>query len=89
MTAIRKTILITARPGREEDLRLAMIQLQDATRREPGCAFFRFYGVLEEPGRFVLIEDFVDAQAFDAHMQLPHTKAFFAAALVAESKAFL
>jgi quinol monooxygenase YgiN len=86
--SIQKTILITAKPDREEDLRHALIDLQNATRPEPGCVFFSFYGALDDAGSFVLIEKFTDAAAFDAHMQMPYTKAFFAAGLVEKSAAF-
>jgi quinol monooxygenase YgiN len=87
-TAVRKTILITAKPGRHDELRQAMLNLQSQTRLEPGCVSFTFYSALDDAGSFVLVEDFADAQAFDAHLQLPHTKDFFAAQLVAESRAF-
>lgn len=87
-TAIRKTVLITAKPGREEELRQVMLELQSKTRQEPDCTLFAFYGALDNAGSFVLVEDFASAQAFEAHMQQPYTKAFFATALVAESKAF-
>jgi quinol monooxygenase YgiN len=86
--AIRKTVLITAKPGREDELRQALLSLQFETRLEPGCKFFTFYAALDDAGSFVLVEDFADAQAFEAHLQLPHTKDFFAAQLVAESCAF-
>lgn len=87
-TPVRKTVLITAKPGREEDLRHALIDLQNATRPEPGCVFFGFYGALDDAGSFVLIEEFADTAAFDAHMQMPYTKAFFAASLVEKSAVF-
>jgi quinol monooxygenase YgiN len=72
---IRKTVLITAKAGGEAQLREALLDLQTATRQEPGCRFFTFYGALDDAGLFVLAEDFTDAQAF-------------AAGLTAETKAF-
>lgn len=87
-TAVRKTVLITAKPGHEAELRRALMELQDATRPEPGCTFFTFYGSLDDARSFVLIEDFTDAEALEAHMRKPYTTAFFAAELVAESKIF-
>lgn len=87
-TAVRKTVLITAKQGRHDELRQALLSLQSETRLEPGCTFFTFYAALNDAGSFVLVEDFADAQAFEAHMKQPYTKAFFAKELVAESRAF-
>jgi quinol monooxygenase YgiN len=87
--AIRKTVFLTAKPGLHEELKRALIQLQNATRPEPGCRFFAFYQALDDSSSFVLAEDFVNAAAMETHMGLPHTKAFFAAALVAGFKVFI
>lgn len=86
---IRKTVLLTAKPDLHDDMRLALIKLQEATRTEPDCRFFTFYQALEDRNAFVLVEDFASAGALEHHMQQPYTRAFFAAALVAQSKVFL
>jgi quinol monooxygenase YgiN len=86
--AIRKTVFLIAKPGVEEQLRQALIVLQDATRQESGCNIFSFYGALDNPGSFLLVEDFANSEAFRAHLQLPHTKTFFAAGLTSEITVF-
>ncbi|MBX2806155.1 MAG: antibiotic biosynthesis monooxygenase [Hyphomicrobiales bacterium] len=83
--SIKKTMLLIAKPDSARDLRAALIQLQQATRLEADCHRFTFYQALSEPDEFVLLEHFADQSAFDRHMQMPHTKAFFAAELVASS----
>jgi quinol monooxygenase YgiN len=83
MTSIRKAVRIAAKPGHSIEARAALAELQQATRAEPGCREFVFFQALTEPERFLLLEDFADAGALDAHMSAPHTKAFFARALLA------
>jgi quinol monooxygenase YgiN len=85
---IRKTVLLTAKPGRESDLRHALVELQEATRHEPGCEFFAFYGALDDAGSFALVEEFISAESFEIHMQMPYTQKFFAQDLVAKSQVF-
>ena len=75
--AIRKTVFLTAKPGLQEELRRALIELQNATRPEPGCRFFTFYQALDDSSSFVLVEDFANAEAMETHMGLPHTKSVF------------
>ncbi len=70
-------------------MRQGLLELQSKTRAEPGCMFFTFYGALDAAGSFVLVVDSANAQAFDAHLQMPYTKDFFAAGLVAESRPFV
>ncbi|UGQ47422.1 putative quinol monooxygenase [Massilia endophytica] len=81
--AIRKLAVITAAAGASDALRGALVELEQETRREPGCGEFSFFQALSAPGTFMLIEQFDDAHALAQHLQLPHTKAFFAKGLVA------
>lgn len=82
-TAILATATIEAAPGKEEELAAALHALVAATVREPGCDLFRIMRVRDQPGLFVLWEQFADQAALDAHMQAPYTKAFFAKGLTA------
>lgn len=81
-TAVRKIARIQGHPGRHLELHAALAQLERDTRGEPGCVEFGFFQSISDPDRFVLLEHFVDAAALQAHLQLPHTRAFFAAQLV-------
>lgn len=75
------TATIEAAPGKEADLADALRTLCEATVREPGCRVFQVMRVRGQPGAFVLWEHFADQAAFDAHMAMEHTKAFFARGL--------
>jgi quinol monooxygenase YgiN len=80
--AIRKFARITGKPRQAPVLREALQTLEAATRREPGCREFTFFQALSDPDAFVLVEEFADQAAWDAHMAMPHTQAFFRAQLV-------
>jgi quinol monooxygenase YgiN len=43
-----------------------------ATRAEPGCVTFVAYRASDDPDRFLLYEQYVDEDAFQAHRQTPH-----------------
>lgn len=80
--SVRKIARITAKQGKASLLQEALRTLEAATSHESGCIEFAFYQALTEEGSFVLLEHFVDAEAFSAHIEMPHTKVFFQAALV-------
>lgn len=84
---IRKVVRIAAKPGTGAAMRAALLDLQTATRLEPGCLEFRFYQALDEDEVFLLVEDFANQAALQAHMHLPHTTAFFALDIAASIKA--
>ena len=83
MTKIRRVVRIEAKPGVAEQMREALLALQQATAAEAGCDEFGFFQALDRAHSFLLIEDFADQAALDLHMQTPHTQAFFARDLVA------
>ncbi|MDZ7840924.1 MAG: antibiotic biosynthesis monooxygenase [Gammaproteobacteria bacterium] len=68
--------------GDPEAARAALAELVGHTRQEPGALLFAVHEFAEQPGRFVLWEDFVDRTAFDAHMAKDYTRAFFARRIV-------
>ncbi len=78
----RRLARLTAQPGKEHEMRAALLALEGATRPEPGCRQFAFFQALGAPGEFLLIEDFAGQQALDLHMEAPYTRAFFKAGLV-------
>ncbi|MDY0871513.1 putative quinol monooxygenase [Dongia rigui] len=79
---LRKIVHITGKTGTAAALRAALADLETATRREAGCVSFTFFQALSAEDHFLLIEDFVGAADLEAHMQQPHTRAFFARNLV-------
>lgn len=84
---IQKLVRLTAKPDRKSELRTALQILEAATRAEPGCIEFTLLQSISDDSQFVLLEHFADEEAFKAHMQLPHTQAFFKAQLVASVNA--
>lgn len=80
--AVRKIARISGKPGQSELLRLALSQLESATRQEPGCVEFAFFQAISDHDSFVLLEHFSDQSAFDSHLKQEHTQAFFRAQLV-------
>lgn len=82
-TNVRKIVRIEAKSGLGAATRAALIELEQATRAEPGCREFLFFQALGSETSFLLIEDFSDNAALDVHMKLPHTQKFFAQDLVA------
>jgi quinol monooxygenase YgiN len=86
-TPVLKLARVVGHPGRAAELREALLALEAATRREPGCVAFTLFQALSEAEDFVLLEHFESAAALQSHMQEPHTQAFFAKQLVAGVKA--
>ena len=64
-----------ARPGKESDLRAALIGLLEPTRRESGCLNYDVHQSTEEPGKFLFHENWASKAALDAHLQSAHIQA--------------
>jgi quinol monooxygenase YgiN len=47
-----------------------------ASREEDGCSGYRVYADLEQPGRYVFVEEWTDDAALQRHFGEPHTRAF-------------
>jgi quinol monooxygenase YgiN len=50
-----------------------------ASRGDEGCIGYRFYADLEQPDRYVILEEWADDAALQAHFTQPHTSAFMLA----------
>ena len=79
---VMKLVRIVAKPGAMAPLKETLKTLEAATVLEIGCVEFSLYQGISDESAFVLLEHFVSQQAFSDHMKMPHTKAFFQAALV-------
>ncbi|MBY6006231.1 antibiotic biosynthesis monooxygenase [Salipiger bermudensis] len=62
------------RPGQDTRLKTLASQLAEAARVEPGT--IRFDALSEKGGSVVLMAEYESPEAYDAHMQAPHTQAF-------------
>jgi quinol monooxygenase YgiN len=72
--------VLTAAPGRRDELRAALAALVAPTRQEPGCRDYRLFELSDEPGTFQMHEAFDDEAALEAHRGTPHFRAFEARA---------
>jgi quinol monooxygenase YgiN len=58
---------IYAQIQRREAVRELMRATQARTREQPGCAYFAFAETLDDPGHFVVVEQWRDQAALDDH----------------------
>jgi quinol monooxygenase YgiN len=65
-----------AKPGREEDLRKAVLALIEPTRKEDGCAQYDLHVHTDDPGRFVFYENWTSAEHLARHAASAHLQAF-------------
>ena len=80
---LTKIATLTLKESDKLDLLIENLQiLQTHTRNEPGCNSFTFYQQVQQPDSFYLVEQFHDQAALDNHLELPHTRAFFALGLI-------
>jgi quinol monooxygenase YgiN len=63
-----------ARPGKEADLRAALLALLVPTRQETGCVSYDMHQSADDPATFLFYENWQSKAALDAHMQTPHLK---------------
>lgn len=57
-------------PARET-VRGLLLSAQNSARAEPGCIEYLFAEALDDPGRFVVVQQWRDRAAFDEHYRSP------------------
>jgi quinol monooxygenase YgiN len=62
-------------PEHREAFLEAVGGLVEATRAEPGVLEYGLHESVEQPGTFTMVERYVDAAAFDAHLASAHFQA--------------
>ena len=74
MSAQVVTVVATfqAKPGKESELKKALISLVAPTRRETGCLNYDLHILPEDPTKFLFHENWTTKAALDAHLQTPH-----------------
>jgi quinol monooxygenase YgiN len=65
----------TAKPGKEAELRAALVSMLAPSRAEPGCVLYQLHEDTVTPGRFVFYEIWKDAATFEFHTKTEHFKA--------------
>ncbi|WP_406060750.1 antibiotic biosynthesis monooxygenase [Streptomyces sp. NBC_01077] len=78
-TAVTVIARLQAAPGQEEAVRKQALSLVAPTLDEPGCLSYRPYEDPLEPGSWIVVEEWVDRDAFEAHLRSPHLAAAMAA----------
>ncbi|MFC9894408.1 putative quinol monooxygenase [Nocardia sp. NPDC127579] len=63
---------VTAKPEHAEQLGAALEELAAACRTEPGCRAYDLFRSTEQPERFLSVEKYTDAAAFEAHRAAEH-----------------
>ena len=75
MKAITLLATVQARPGKEKELRDALLGLVAATRKEAGCLDYDLHVSAQDPGKFLFHENWASQADIDAHMKSPHVQA--------------
>nr|WP_298685555.1 putative quinol monooxygenase [uncultured Dongia sp.] len=75
---VKITAILTARPGKAEELKALLSGMVVPCRAEPGNLLWNIWQDQAEPGRFVLDELYTDNAAIAAHRQTPHFKNYLA-----------
>ena len=72
------TVIATMRalPGKEQELRDALVALVEPTSREDGYVNYDLHQGVEDPALFCFYENWESGDALDAHLQTPHLTDF-------------
>lgn len=74
-----KTVTVVAtfraRPGKEAELRAALLALLPPTRKEVGCLNYDLHQTADDAASFLFHENWASKGALDAHLQSPQIKA--------------
>jgi quinol monooxygenase YgiN/quercetin dioxygenase-like cupin family protein len=68
---------IQGRPGADAEVKRELLSLTGPTRAEPGALAYDLYQSVDQPGRFMRIEVWRNAQALEDHKDTPHLRASF------------
>lgn len=63
---------LTARPEMREELLRLLTDQVEPTRAEHGCMDYNLHIDTSDPCIFVFYENWIDEDAFQAHLQMPH-----------------
>jgi quinol monooxygenase YgiN len=75
MKTITVVATFQARPGREAELKEALLGLVAPTRQEAGCINYDLHVLPEDPANFLFHENWISKAHLDAHLKMPHLAA--------------
>ena len=73
--AITVVATFQAKPGKEAELRAALIGLVAPTRKEAGCLNYDLHILPEDPAKFLFHENWTSKAHLDTHLQSAHIQA--------------
>ncbi len=73
---VKITAILSAWPGKADDLKALLLAMAPQCRAEPGNRRWDVWQDQAVPGRYVLDELYADAAAVAAHRETPHYKAY-------------
>lgn len=78
MARKKVTVVATckAKPGQEDRVREEILALVDPTRAEAGCINYDLHVSSDDPGHFMLYENWVSKQDLDEHLATPYLERF-------------
>lgn len=89
-TPVKIVAILTARPGKDAELRALLNDMLAPSRAEPGNHRYDLWSDPATPGRYVLDELYADADAVAAHRATPHFQAYLSRIeALAERQAFV
>ncbi|MBI4776988.1 MAG: antibiotic biosynthesis monooxygenase [Deltaproteobacteria bacterium] len=68
--------MLEAKPGKEEELNKALLELIKPTRKEAGCINYDLHRSEDDPKKFFFYENWTGKSALDEHMASPHLTGF-------------
>jgi quinol monooxygenase YgiN len=72
MKTITVVATFQAKPGKEAELKKALISLVAPTRAEAGCLNYDLHVSPDDAGKFLFHENWTTKAALDAHLKMPH-----------------
>ena len=66
------TVSFQARPGKETELRAALLEVLTPTRQEDGCLFYDLHVAADDPSKFLFHESWASKAHHAAHDGTPH-----------------
>lgn len=73
-------VRLRARAGMEERVRKELVDLLGPTRAESGCINFDLHQASEDPGTFLVHENWVSEDDLSRHFEMPYLRAWVAKA---------
>lgn len=69
-------LILTAKKGREKQLKKALEALISPTHQESGCLMYELWEDANDSGKFILFERFSSQEALDEHIKQPYVQNF-------------